>query len=105
VFFLQSQLELAKSTIQAKDAAIQALDFTVFQQRQLLESGDSNRVPSSKHEEPILGDTIHLTEYKGKGFRIDLPTIFRRLKRSFGAGRDRPAKKRSLPPGDDQESE
>jgi len=105
VFFLQSQLELAKATIQAKDAAIQVLDFTVFQQKQLLIGGQKEERSLAKNEEPILGDTIHLTEYKGKGFRIDLPTIFRRLKRSFGVGENKPINKPSLPSGDDQEPE
>jgi len=96
VFFLQSQPELANATIQAKDAAIQALNFTVFQQKQLLIDDQKHESPSDKNEEPILLDTIHLTEYEGKGFRIDLPTI-RRLKRSFGVGQYKSVKKPHCP--------
>src|SRR5258708_14243159 len=57
VFFLQSQLELARATVQTKDAAIQALDFTVFQQRQLLTGGTQSNESLSPREdvEPIIG--------------------------------------------------
>jgi hypothetical protein len=47
ILFLQSQLELAKAVVQAKDASIQALDFVVFQQRQLLSE------PSKSHGENV----------------------------------------------------
>jgi hypothetical protein len=89
VFFLQSQMELAKAVIQAKDAAINLLDLTVFQQRQLLAAtaeGASAHPPQAKthEEEPLLGNTVYVTSYEGKGFKINLPHILRRLKRVFG---------------------
>jgi len=85
VFFLQSQLELARAVIQAKEAAIQSLDFTIFQQRQLLTASLVTRsaAPRSEDEEPLLGDAVSVTKYQGKGFKVDLPLILRRLKRAF----------------------
>jgi hypothetical protein len=105
VLFLHSQLHLAKATLQAKDAAIHALDFTVFQQRQLLAGRKRDDSASNKEDEPILGDTIHITQYEGKAFRVDLPTILRRLKRSFGIGQGKSTSSSALPPSRDREPE
>ncbi|HEY2496989.1 MAG TPA: hypothetical protein VGK24_07965 [Candidatus Angelobacter sp.] len=87
VFFLKSQLALAQATLETKNATIEALNFTVFQQRQLLTESVLNESvqESEKDCEPIVGDTVHLTKYEGKFLKVDLPTILRRLKRSFGA--------------------
>lgn len=100
VLFLQSQLELAKATIQAKDAAIQALDFIVFQQRQFLTESADGSSSSKMDQEAIVGDTVHVIPLEGKGFRINLPKILRRLKRAFGTSQPGPA---ILPPGPDEE--
>jgi hypothetical protein len=97
VFFLHSQLALAQAMIEAKDARIEALDLTVYQQRQLL-TGVSVEKPASSsqdwdQDEPILGDTVHLTKYEGKIVKIDFPTILRRLKRSFGVAESKKIRK------------
>jgi len=90
VLFLQSQLALSQAILETKNATIASLNATIFQQRQLLNGTPLiNEAPSSGPEaesEPILGDTVHLTKYEGKVLKIDLPTILRRLKRSFGIG-------------------
>jgi len=90
VFFLQSQLALGQAMLQTKDATIEALSLTVFQQRQLLSGRTPTNEPPERDDaaksEPILGDTVHLTKYEGKLLKVDLPTILRRLKRSFGIG-------------------
>lgn len=88
VFFLKSQLALGQAMLETKNATIEALNFTVYQQRQLL-TGSTKRASEeekSKDSEPIVGDTVHLTKYEGKFLKVDLPTILRRLKRSFGIG-------------------
>ena len=91
VFFLKSQLALAQAMLETKNATIEALNFTVFQQHQLLTGPVlSERVQESKKDsEPIVGDTVHLTKYEGKFLKVDLPTILRRLKRSFGIDKDK----------------
>jgi len=91
VFFLKSQLALAQAMLETKNATIEALNFTVFQQRQLLTGGvlAENVTEDNKGSEPIVGDTIHLTKYEGKFLKVDLPTILRRLKRSFGIDKDK----------------
>lgn len=86
IFFLKSQLTLAQAMLEAKNATIEALNFTIYQQRQL-QTGPVLRedVKGEKNEgEPIIGDTVHLTKFEGKFLKVDLPTILRRLKRSFG---------------------
>ncbi|HET9282144.1 MAG TPA: hypothetical protein VFR24_09315 [Candidatus Angelobacter sp.] len=91
VFFLKSQLVLAQAMLEAKDATIEALKLTTYQQRQLLTgstSGGGTKEDESESE-PILGDTVHLTKYEGKFLKVDLPTILRRLKRSFGIDKDK----------------
>ncbi|MGE0560791.1 MAG: hypothetical protein AB7O47_03160 [Flavobacteriales bacterium] len=79
VYHLKSQLILAHSIIQAKDATIQSLSFTTFQQRQLLESADDKEAK----EEKVLDGIVTVGEYEGKGFKINLAEIFRRLKRKL----------------------
>lgn len=92
IFFLQSQLELARAIIEAKDATIQALDLTAFQQRQLLTSlkqevEDHLSKPDSSDQEPLIGDFVHVTSLEGKGFRVDLAALLRHLKRSLGVSK------------------
>ncbi len=88
VFFLQSQLALAQAMLESKNATIDALNFTVYQQRQLMIGPSAERPRSEPRKEsdsePIVGDTVHLTKYEGRFLKVDLPTILRRLKRSFG---------------------
>jgi len=88
VFFLRSQLELARAVVQAKDATIQSLNFTVFQQQQLLTASVAGlpTTPRPHDEEPLLGNSVYVTKYEGKGFGIDLPRILRRLKRVVASG-------------------
>jgi hypothetical protein len=91
VFFLKSQIALAQAMLETKNATIEALNFTVFQQRQLLTEPilAKNITEENKDSEPIIGDTVHLTKYEGKFLKVDLPTILRRLKRSFGIEKDK----------------
>lgn len=91
VFFLKSQLAIAQAVLEAKDATIEALKLTTYQQRQML-TGSTSGVTEKAHEnesEPILGDTVHLTKFEGKFLKVDMPTILRRLKRSFGIDKDK----------------
>jgi hypothetical protein len=73
ILHLQSQLTLAKASLQAQNATIEALQLSNYQYRQLLSSEEK---PKQKTE-PLIGDTVHVTE-------IDLPLILNRLKRVFG---------------------
>ena len=88
IFFLQSQLELARAILQAKNAAIQALDLVVFKQRQLLIATAGQDKSVSKHDEPLIGSTISVTEYEWKGFKLNLPHLLRKLKRTFSLDDD-----------------
>jgi hypothetical protein len=82
ILHLQSQLMLAKASLQAQEMTIEALQFSNFQYRQLLSSEERPKEQS----EPLIGDTVHVTKVEGKGVKIDLPLILRRLKRVFGVG-------------------
>lgn len=82
ILHLQSQLMLAKASLQAQEATIEVLQFSNFQYRQLLSSQEKPKEQS----EPLIGDTVHVTKVEGKGVKIDLPLILRRLKRVFGVG-------------------
>lgn len=75
IYHLKSQLILANSIIQNKDATIESLKFTNYQQNILLNS------KSKPNEEKTLDGLITIGEYEGKGFKINLAEIFRRLKR------------------------
>lgn len=77
VYHLKSQLALVNSMIQLKDATIESLKFTNHHKSLLIES------KSLKNEEKTLDGLITINEFEGKGFNVNLPEIFRRLKRIF----------------------
>lgn len=95
---LKSQLSLAnaqkqlnEAVIEAKDVTIQALRFTVSQQKQLL-SGDistgiiditPHNPNTQKDKEDLINGIVSLTTYEGQGFEISLAEIYRRLKKVF----------------------
>jgi len=108
VLHLQSQLELAKAVMQAKDATIQALDFTVYQQQQFLsENATGNPSPKTTppDDEPLFGDAVSVTQYEGKGFKVNIPLILRRLKRRLGFSSSKVLSNRVLAPHRDQDDE
>lgn len=75
VYHLKSQLILANSIIQTKDATIESLKFINQQQSHLIDS------KVNKNQEKTLDGLLTINEYEAKGFNINLPEIFRRLKR------------------------
>jgi hypothetical protein len=80
ILHLQSQLTLAKASMQVKDATIESLQLSNYQYRQLLGSEEK----AKNQSETLIGDTIHVTKLEGKGVKVDLPLILKRLKRVFG---------------------
>jgi hypothetical protein len=87
ILHLQSQLTLARASMQVHEATIETLQLSNYQYRQLLSSGQKPKDKSN--EEPLIGDTVHVTKFEGKGVKIDLPLILKRLKRVFGVGTKR----------------
>jgi hypothetical protein len=88
VHYLKSQLALSQAMIEAKNATIQAQQLTIETQRvapgNLVIDSVVEITPTSKTEkEDLLGGTLSITKYQGKGFEVNLPEIFRRLKKWF----------------------
>ncbi len=89
VHHLNGQLMLAQSVIEAKNATIQAQSTTIeFQQRLLdgsviIDSRVDQKESKKDDKEVILGGTVAITKLQGKGVEINLPEIFRRLKKLF----------------------
>lgn len=79
VHFLKSQLALGKTMIQMKDATIEALQLTNFQQKEIIQSHQNTK----ENEEELAGGLIKANEVKGPGFTINLPELLRRIKRKF----------------------
>ena len=79
IYHLKSQLVLANSIIQAKEATIEILQLSNYQYRQLNESNPKNY----KDKEDIIKGIVAVRKYEGKGFTIDFAEILRRLKRKF----------------------
>lgn len=77
VYHLKSQLALATSIIQAKDATIESLQLTNYQYRQLIE--DHSKKETDKEE--VVKGVLSVEKYEGNGFSINLAEILRRLKR------------------------
>lgn len=88
VFHLQGQLAIAEAVLQAKDATIEATRLTAYRYRQMLLTASAEprepRDPDPASEEPLVGEYVKVTPYKGKGFTADLPALLRMLKRKVG---------------------
>jgi hypothetical protein len=90
VFHLRSQLALAQAVLEAKNATIEALQAANLQYKQLLNANPltqgqltGSSPGSTQGDEDILGGTVTITKYTGKGFQVNLPLIFRTLRRTF----------------------
>lgn len=91
IYHLRGQLALAQAVLEAKDATIEAQRVTINQQP--LPQLDGEIMVSSIKEEPpppadsnreeVLDGMAEITKYEGKGFAVNLPEIYRRLKRLF----------------------
>ena len=87
VLHLQSQIVLAKSILQLKDATIQARDTEI----ELLEGTIDLRGylarPKKSHEEsgsePLITGVVSVKKYTVKFLEFDFPAILRKLKRRF----------------------
>lgn len=77
VYHLKSQLAMANAVIQSNDATIESLKFINYQKTLFIES------KLNTNEEKTLDGLLTINEYEGKGFKINFPELFRRLKRKF----------------------
>ena len=88
VLHLRSQLTLARAVLEAKDATIEALQAANLQYKQLLTANPQSQgqltgsgTRNTQGDETILGGSVTITKYTGKGFQVNLPLIFRELRR------------------------
>ncbi|HEX8317703.1 hypothetical protein [Longimicrobium sp.] len=105
IHHLKGQITLLKAVasanraeIRALDAENQALSLANYQYQQVIAAAaEANRLvslpksdsESTAEDEPILGGMVTLTQLEGKGFKVNLPEIFRKLKRGItGPGHD-----------------
>lgn len=79
IFHLKTQLTLANSILQLKDATIQSLQLSNFQYQHLLQ--DKENIKESDKEEDIIEGIVSLKKYEGEGFSVNFAEILRRLKR------------------------
>ena len=80
VMHFKSQLMLAQSVLEAKNATIQSLSLTNEQYRNM--NVIQSESPSSKtNEESLIGEVVKVKEYQGKLISVDLPRILKNLKR------------------------
>ncbi len=76
ILHFKSQLMLAQSAMQMKDAAIESLKLSNYEYSKMLET----KSKETNTEEVIKG-VVSVKDYDGSFFRIHLPEIFRKLKR------------------------
>ncbi|CAM3153003.1 hypothetical protein DRF59_07040 [Chryseobacterium flavum] len=76
IYHLKSQLVLAHSIIESKNATIESLKFSNFQKQTYIEQ-------NLKNEEKTLDGLVTIQEFEYSGLKFNLPEIFRRLKRVF----------------------
>ena len=81
VMHLKSQLTLANSVLQLKDATIQSLQLSNYQLQNILK--DKKELKETDKEEEIIKGVISLKKYEGKGVSINFAEILRQLKRRF----------------------
>jgi hypothetical protein len=94
IHHLKGQIMLASAMLQARDAMLEAKDATIQAQSVTIERllpadvfVDSLRTvyPGNPEgdKEKLLDGMVAITKYEGKGFQVDLPEIFRRLRAMF----------------------
>lgn len=81
IFHLKSQLALATSIIQAKESAIEMLQLSNYQYKQLLEKNNSSK---DKNKEDIIKGIVTVDKFESKGLTINIAEIIRRFKRTIG---------------------
>lgn len=88
VRYFKRQLELSRELLEVQKTPIRA-EINIHQQHSLtghviIDSliGETAPPPEEEKEE-ILGGTVLITKYKGKGFEIDLPKVVRWIRRLF----------------------
>lgn len=89
VFHLQGQLAIAKAVLQAKDAAIEALELSNYRLRQIgggeiLSAGSGGGPAAGEDSEAIIPGVVSVKEVEKGGFVLHTPEILRKLKRRFG---------------------
>lgn len=77
IYHLKSQLMLANATIESKTATIQSLNISNYKLSEIVEA-QSKELES---EDELIGELVTVKKYDGKWFSINLPEIWRRLKR------------------------
>jgi len=88
IYRLKNDLELARGLLETKEATIQTQQWLIQHQQRAL-SGQSLLGPvnepkaseSNWDKEELMGGTVAITPFQGKGLMINLPDLFRRLKR------------------------
>lgn len=90
VHYLKRQLHLSLKLLQGQEAVIQTQQFIIDHPQHalnghvIIESFVQEASPSQNEEkEELLGGTVAITKYKGKGFEIDLPKVVKWLRRLF----------------------
>lgn len=81
IYHLKSQLMMANTSIQMKDAAIQMQQTTIDNLQIANYQLTAQTEVKNENKEEILGGLVTINEYKGKGFTINVPELFRLLKR------------------------
>lgn len=85
VLHLQSQIVLAKSILQLKDATIQAQDAEIEYLKGIIDLRDYKTRPTQKNEEPdtepLITGIVSVKKYPLKFLEFDFPAILRKLKR------------------------
>lgn len=77
ILHLKSQLTLAASILETKQATIDTLKLTNYQLTEIIKKHDETK------QEPIIKDLVSVKKYEGKALVINWPEIVRRLKRKL----------------------
>lgn len=84
---LNSQLNLSNAIIQSKEQTIQNHNNLIEQQKQVINASILQQCLTTQlikneqdDEEKVLGGTISLTKYEGKGFNINIADIYRKVR-------------------------
>ncbi|MCF4968443.1 hypothetical protein [Nostoc sp. CMAA1605] len=86
IYHLQSQLTLASAVIQQKEQFIQQQQSLIQQQLlsgQILVQSIQDNKDEKEDKESIVGDVVSVKKFDWEFIELDLPTLIRRLKKTF----------------------
>jgi hypothetical protein len=90
---LEGQLALAQAVMYAQQASIKAQETTIENQQQIMTGEIISASVVAEDREELLGGTVAVTKYEGKGFEVNIPEILRKIRKIMTSRRSTPERR------------